>query len=289
MRIDQRRRRNAQPRWRRLAHRAVAVAECLVAVPGGIAVAECPAARQVECREARPGGSECRGAPECPAHASAIAAFDAVTQAQACRVNPATAQQRFERRWRIGRFEVDRKRRWQSQGSASPEGPGGAQTSEERRQAGEKSLDDSLGDFDKTLKKEQERVAQGARLALAAAETEVKAESGEGCDGEGGAATGGGSGQPRSGDLQSSTGNQSKIGNGEWRSATAPTVTAAPRAPAAAAPVRRRFARGSDDDIVAQRLRKAAEEETDPELKERLWKNTTTTRRRRADPLEVTS
>ena len=29
---------------------------------------------------------------------------------------------------------------------------------------------------------------------------------------------------------------------------------------------------GSDDDIVARRLRKAAEEETDPELKERLWK-----------------
>jgi hypothetical protein len=29
---------------------------------------------------------------------------------------------------------------------------------------------------------------------------------------------------------------------------------------------------GEDDDIVAKRLRKAAEEETDPELKERLWK-----------------
>jgi hypothetical protein len=29
---------------------------------------------------------------------------------------------------------------------------------------------------------------------------------------------------------------------------------------------------GNDDDIVARRLRKAAEVETDPELKERLWK-----------------
>ena len=29
---------------------------------------------------------------------------------------------------------------------------------------------------------------------------------------------------------------------------------------------------GSDDDIVARRLRKAAEQETDPELKEKLWK-----------------
>jgi len=29
---------------------------------------------------------------------------------------------------------------------------------------------------------------------------------------------------------------------------------------------------GEDDDIVARRLRKAAEAETDPELKEKLWK-----------------
>jgi hypothetical protein len=29
---------------------------------------------------------------------------------------------------------------------------------------------------------------------------------------------------------------------------------------------------GEDDDIVARRLRRAAEQETDPELKEKLWK-----------------
>ena len=29
---------------------------------------------------------------------------------------------------------------------------------------------------------------------------------------------------------------------------------------------------GDDDDIIARRLRKAAESETDPELKEKLWK-----------------
>jgi hypothetical protein len=29
---------------------------------------------------------------------------------------------------------------------------------------------------------------------------------------------------------------------------------------------------GDDDDIVARRLRRAAEQETDPELKEKLWK-----------------
>jgi DNA transposition AAA+ family ATPase len=29
---------------------------------------------------------------------------------------------------------------------------------------------------------------------------------------------------------------------------------------------------GSDDDLVARRIRKAAEQETDPELKDKLWK-----------------
>ena len=29
---------------------------------------------------------------------------------------------------------------------------------------------------------------------------------------------------------------------------------------------------GNDDDIVARRIRKAAEQETDPELKDKLWK-----------------
>jgi hypothetical protein len=29
---------------------------------------------------------------------------------------------------------------------------------------------------------------------------------------------------------------------------------------------------GNDDDVVARRLRKAAEQETDPELKDKLWK-----------------
>ena len=32
---------------------------------------------------------------------------------------------------------------------------------------------------------------------------------------------------------------------------------------------------GADDDIIARRLRRAAEQETDPELKEKLWKEYT--------------
>ena len=70
-------------------------------------------------------------------------------------------------------------------GSATPEGTaGGAQTSEEKRQAGEKGLDDSLGDFDKTLKKEQERVAK-ERDARGSAEGEGAGETGS-SGGEGG-------------------------------------------------------------------------------------------------------
>jgi hypothetical protein len=33
-----------------------------------------------------------------------------------------------------------------------------------------------------------------------------------------------------------------------------------------------RYGSGEDDDIVARQLREAAEKETDPELKEKLWK-----------------
>jgi hypothetical protein len=34
----------------------------------------------------------------------------------------------------------------------------------------------------------------------------------------------------------------------------------------------RQIPSGQDDDIVARQLREAAEKETDPELKEKLWK-----------------
>jgi hypothetical protein len=34
----------------------------------------------------------------------------------------------------------------------------------------------------------------------------------------------------------------------------------------------REIPNGNDDDVIARRLRKAAEQETDPELKDKLWK-----------------
>jgi hypothetical protein len=158
-------------------------------------------------------------------------------------------------------------------GSASPDGAGGgAQTSDERRKSGEKALDDSLGDFDKTLKKEQERVAK-ERDAKGTAE-------GEGSEGGGsdGADTSGANGAPgtRNGDLKSassSSSSASKDGSADGSSdkgdAAGDTQGKASKGSGAG---HQKAVTGSDDDIVAKRLRKAAEEETDPELKDRLWK-----------------
>ena len=134
-----------------------------------------------------------------------------------------------------------------------------------KRQADEKSLDDSLGDFDKTLKKEQERVAK-ERDAKGTGETQGEgADSGAG-SGEG-AGEGSGSGQPRSGDLQSSTGNQSKGGNneGDPNGAEGDGKKSSGGGGAGSQKVRT----GSDDDIVAKRLRKALKRNRS-ELKERL-------------------
>ena len=157
-----------------------------------------------------------------------------------------------------------------SGGSAEPPAP--AQTSDERLAALDRRLNESLGAFDAALRKEQERIAQ-ERDAYRTAETESGGESGSGQDGrdeEGSgsattegpltAGTAGGSGggdSSRPGDLKSDRQQSGSVsaGGGNGSGAAA-----------------REIPDGSDDDIVARRLRKAAEQETDPELKEKLWK-----------------
>jgi hypothetical protein len=142
-----------------------------------------------------------------------------------------------------------------------------AQTSDERWAALDKRLDDSFGAFDAQLKKEQQKIAQ-ERDARPAADTFAafaadKSDSGAAAaevpndSGESGTARqrrGADRGSARPGDLKSdkvSAGTEVSAGNG----------AAATEVPD-----------GSDDDIVARRLRKAAEQETDPELKDKLWK-----------------
>jgi hypothetical protein len=160
-------------------------------------------------------------------------------------------------------------------GSAEPQPStnpaGGAQTPDERRAAIDRRLNDSLGTFDEELKKEQERVAKerDAREATAASsatpDPDDTAKDGEG-DAEAGSADTesppvagtekkSGDRPARPGDLKSDKDRDTSSGAASGSGAGAKNIPD-----------------GSDDDIVARRLRKAAEQETDPELKEKLWK-----------------
>lgn len=165
-------------------------------------------------------------------------------------------------------------------GSAAGDNGGRAQTTEERRASIDKRFDDSLGSFDSQLRKEQEKNAQerdarnaanigtvpvdGAGSADSSDETtktegDLASGGTAGTEGPNDDAKGKSSDKPRRpGDLKSDK--DSKAGN-----------TSGSRAPGAGAGATE-IPDGSDDDVVARRLRKAAEAETDPELKERLWK-----------------
>src|SRR5256885_8981842 len=155
--------------------------------------------------------------------------------------------------------------------AAGANGPG--QTSDERRAAIDKRLDDSLGSFDADLRTEQQRVAQerDARRATAAGSGTPHRQSAErSADSPGTASTEApqedtdrsgvpgrhpGRAKPRdpSGDLKSEKAGKKpddNAGNGAGA---------------------REIPDGSDDDVVARRLRQAAQQETDPELKEKLW------------------
>lgn len=146
---------------------------------------------------------------------------------------------------------------------AGSEGAGGeATTSEERRAVLSGRLDKSLGDFDKTLGEEQRRTAE---------ERDARAASGRGAlpedrDGAGS----GGSRSTREGDLRSERTAQQGASGGK----DAPGGDAQDRGTVAggSGSPDRGIPSGEDDDIVARRLRRAAEQETDPELKEKLWK-----------------
>ncbi|MGQ0834659.1 MAG: hypothetical protein ACT4O5_06990 [Gammaproteobacteria bacterium] len=150
--------------------------------------------------------------------------------------------------------------------------PPSAQTPDERRSAIDRRLDDSLGTFDSELKKEQERVAKERDERAAARAGTADSEEGEdteGTDSENGTARTEGPPAPgsdaetkdadgkRPGDLKSERQGQSGSASGS----NSPNGAGS-----------RQIPDGSDDDIVARRLRKAAEQETDPELKEKLWK-----------------
>jgi hypothetical protein len=157
-------------------------------------------------------------------------------------------------------------------GSSGTADSGRAQTPEERRGAIDKRLDDSLGTFDSEIRKEQEKNAQerDARNAANAGTTQNESTDDDDSEEEGDLASGGsastegpdkGERKSRPGDLKSEKDRKKSEGagsNGAQGNSGGDAKTEIPD--------------GSDDDVVARRLRKAAENETDPELKEKLWK-----------------
>jgi len=160
-----------------------------------------------------------------------------------------------------------------------------AQTSEERRAVLDKRLDDTLGAFDAKLRSEQQKLAQ-ERDARQTAVTTVAASGGADDANNGGVhGKDGGTDDSSGSNSPGETGNSANRsganrGHGESRSARAGDLksdrsTAGANGNASASgngAVANEIPDGSDDDIVARRLRKAAEQETDPELKDKLWK-----------------
>ena len=145
----------------------------------------------------------------------------------------------------------------------------------------DRQLDDSLGAFDAQLRKEQERVAKERDVrqdgAIATGDANAAPEpqgTGERADGESDTpstegpdqdARGNAGGRRRNSERGSTHAGDLKSEQSAHAGATSPDN-------AGNGATARNIPDGSDDDVVARRLRRAAEQETDPELKDKLWK-----------------
>jgi hypothetical protein len=121
-------------------------------------------------------------------------------------------------------------------------------------------LDASLGRFDEQLRREQQRTANERDSHAAARANESVVDATANSD-ERREKDRDDIRRDRSGDLQSAGVDSSDNPSGTSRGVTTGSGAGAKPIPS-----------GADDDIVARRLRRAAETETDPELKEKLWK-----------------
>ena len=144
-------------------------------------------------------------------------------------------------------------------------------TDAERTAAMVGQFNDSLGEFDEKLLREQDRVkSQKPRVESAAsgAGGDAGGESGEEAGGESGAEPGGDS----EGDSQDEGRQEDRQGD-ESAAGTDQSRTGAPgsssRGSRSNAPDD--IPDGSDDDVIARQLREAAEKEADPELQKKLW------------------
>ena len=130
----------------------------------------------------------------------------------------------------------------------------------EQHAAGEGEFEQSLGEFDEKLLRDQDRV-KARRPQAAAADSGGGAGSGSEANAgqsEGGSAEGAQEGQQsdEQGSVVSADNDQAaQETRGSSSSSSAPPGTPD----------------GSDDDVIARQIREAAEKETDPELKRKLW------------------
>ncbi len=139
-------------------------------------------------------------------------------------------------------------------------------------------MDDSLGTFDEQIRKERERLAR-ERDAHASGDSGAAGEGGDesaGAEsGEAGSESGdleqGGSGSNEGNEAQGdSQGDVKSEGNRDGRGGGGAGGAGSKGQGPSTAP--KNIPDGRDDDVIARQIREAAEKETDPELREKLWK-----------------
>jgi hypothetical protein len=180
------------------------------------------------------------------------------------------------------------------QGGAAGQGqgpnvPGGAQTEAERQAAANAAMDQSLGDFDEKLRKERERIAKDRDAQSA---SEHGASGDPNAPNSNAAGEGGGAGKPggNDGDMRSSggapgaggtpgaggdqPGSQGGMKSNEKSGAGGGGGTGGGGGKGGGGPgtTPKNIPDGRDDDTIARQIREAAEKETDPELRDKLWK-----------------
>lgn len=157
--------------------------------------------------------------------------------------------------------------------------PGAAQTDAERTAAANRRMDESLGNFDDEIRKERERLAR-ERDANAGGYSGAAGdgdEEGSGGDGNGGEASGSGGmeqgGSPGAGGTEgNSDGGMRSEGGGGGAGQSSGGAGSGSSKGSGPSTAPKNIPDGRDDDVIARQIREAAEKETDPELRDKLWK-----------------
>jgi hypothetical protein len=155
-----------------------------------------------------------------------------------------------------------------------------AQTEAEVVAARNAKMDESLGQFDEVIRNEREQIARER-------DAQAQAAGGEGAgdangDGSGNADSGNADGTGSGSEQSGGSAGEEKTGekkpgeeardSGDMKSDRQAGGGTGGTTGQGQGPAAQNIPDGSDDDIIARQIREAAEKETDPELKEKLWK-----------------